>query len=194
MRDLNLTEDLQNCKLSSTNLAPTTTSGVAFQTPFPPAQTLQSSRLTLNQTIESSSSAVPAASDNTSSTPFLSTPITVGISVSLTLSILLILFLIFGIPYLRKWTRLPALQRVIDEVERGIEMGKDTGHRSTSEVTESKENMVLESRVEIVVGEEESEMNVVDALDGWNATLARDDEEELEERGRKGMSLPRRVY
>ena len=83
------------------------------------------------------------------------------------------------------------MQRAVDEVERGIEMRKDVG---ASESSESKENMVLESRVEIVVGDDESERDVVDAWDGWNATWAGDDEEDLEERGRKGMSLPRREY
>jgi hypothetical protein len=89
------------------------------------------------------------------------------------------------------------LKRAVDEVERGIEMRKDVGHGSASEGTESKENMVLESSVDIVIGDEgeESERDVVDAWDGWNATGYGDEEEEEEgERGRKGMSLPRREY
>lgn len=73
-------------------------------------------------------------------------------------------------------------------------MRKDVGHGSSSADTESKENMVLESRVEIVVGDEESVRDVVEAWDGWNATWDGNEEEEEEERGRKGMSLPRREY
>ena len=69
-------------------------------------------------------------------------------------------------------------------------MHKDVSHRNLSE---SKENMVLESRVEIVVDDGESERDVVDAWDGWNASWDEDEEEE-QERGRKGMSLPRREY
>jgi hypothetical protein len=81
------------------------------------------------------------------------------------------------------------LQRAVDEVERGIEMHKDVSHGS---VSQSKENMVLESRVEIVVGDYESERGVVDTWDGWDASW--EDEDDELERGRKGMSLPRREY
>lgn len=62
--------------------------------------------------------------------------------------------------YLRKKRRERALQRAVDEVERGIDKG-------------SHERIVLESRVSIVFEDEEQEEEV--------------------ERGRSGMSLPRRV-
>jgi hypothetical protein len=133
-------------------------------------------------------------SQNTSHAPSLSTATILGLSISLTVSTILILFLIFGTPYLRKWWRSRALQRAFDEIERGIEMRKDIGHGGTSVVTESKENVVLESRVEVVVSDEETETDVVDAWDGWNATWTGEEDEDLEERGRKGMSLPRREY
>jgi hypothetical protein len=57
-------------------------------------------------------------------------------------------------------------------------------------VSESKENMVLESKVEIVGHDGESERHVLDNWDGWSVGV----EEDFEERGRKGMSLPRREY
>ncbi|KAF2829788.1 hypothetical protein CC86DRAFT_285382 [Ophiobolus disseminans] len=167
---------------------------MSFQTPLSATARLPSPHPTLDLAIETSSPVAPPDSQNISSASSISATTILTISISLTLSIIVILFLAFGIPYLRKWRRSCALQRAVDEVERGIEMRKDIGHGSTSEVTESKENMVLESRVEIVVGDEESERDVVDAWDGWNATWDGDDDEDLEERGRKGMSLPRREY
>jgi hypothetical protein len=68
-------------------------------------------------------------------------------------------------------------------------MHKDAGHER---VIESKENMVLESKVEIVVEDSESESGAVDRWDGWDASWEEEDDEM--ERGRKGMSLPRREY
>lgn len=82
------------------------------------------------------------------------------------------------------------MQRAVEEVERGTELRKASGSRSDG-FTESKDNMVLESRVEIVVDDDESTRDMVATWDGWNATW--DEDEELE-RGRKGMSLPRRIY
>jgi hypothetical protein len=66
-------------------------------------------------------------------------------------------------------------------------MNKSVGQGTASE---SKENMVLESKVEIVVHDGENGRNVLDDWDGWSAGV----EEDLGERGRKGMSLPRREY
>lgn len=63
---------------------------------------------------------------------------------------------------------------------------------------ESKENMVLESCVEIVVVSEdgdsdgESYENMSDDGDGWEADM--EDEERGRCGGRNGMSLPRRGY
>lgn len=88
----------------------------------------------------------------------------------------------------------------MEEVERGggLEMSKNFGAgdmRNIRRVSESKENMVLESRVEILVvdGEESEEGD-------WDGVWDEDEDEDLEEedggmgRGRMAMSLPRRVY
>lgn len=83
--------------------------------------------------------------------------------------------------YLRRKRQERALKRAIDEVERGTEL-KESSER------ESKENMVLESRVEIVVdGEEEG--SVRDSWDGesqWDAGTEGDDSDgDLGEWGRR---------
>jgi outer membrane lipoprotein SlyB len=92
----------------------------------------------------------------------------------------------------------------VEEVERGIEMGRGGGESKERIVggsvsggfgSESKENVVLESRVEIIVeGDDESERNVLDEWDGWSAGVGQDLDQDDEERGRKGMSLPRREW
>jgi hypothetical protein len=120
----------------------------------------------------------------------LGTGAKISIGVGVAVVLILIVFFIFGIPYLRQRRRVRALRRAVEEVEHGIEMQKTAG-QSSEDMNESKENMVLESRVEIVVGDEESERDVVGNWDGWNATW---EEEDDLERGRKGMSLPRRDY
>jgi hypothetical protein len=113
----------------------------------------------------------------------------IGISVTVIILILLA-FLALGIPHIRSRRRTRALQRAVEEVERGVELQKTVGHGSEA-TSEWKDNMVLESRVEIVVDDGHSERNAVEAWDGWNATWNEDDDLE---RGRKGMSLPRREY
>jgi hypothetical protein len=50
---------------------------------------------------------------------------------------------------------------------------------------------VLESRVEILIDDGMSERNAIEAWDGWDGRWTEDDDLE---RGRKGMSLPRREY
>lgn len=125
-----------------------------------------------------------------SSSHNLSTAAKVGIAVGVFVSLLLIALLLIGIPYFQERRRTRAMQRAVEEVERGTEMRKTVGSRSDG-FTESKDNMVLESRVEIVVDDDESTRDMVAHWDGWNATW--DEDEELE-RGRKGMSLPRRIY
>ncbi|KAF1917001.1 hypothetical protein BDU57DRAFT_529937 [Ampelomyces quisqualis] len=120
----------------------------------------------------------------------LSTGAKAGIGIGVTVFVFLVACLIFGTIYLRNWQRTRALQRAVEEVERGTEMQKAASHGSIT-TSESKENMVLESRVEIVVGDDESERDVVAAWDGWDATWEEGDDMA---RGRKGMSLPRRVY
>jgi hypothetical protein len=81
-------------------------------------------------------------------------------------------------------------------VERGTELKDATA-------SESKENMVLESRVEILVDEGDgSEGGGSDGGDEWDAGTdgeSDDDDEDLGrgrawERARNGMSLPRREY
>jgi len=112
----------------------------------------------------------------------------IGISV-VVIIVLLLAFLVLGIPQIRSRRRTQALQRAVEEVERGIEMQKPVEHDGEA-MSDGKDNMVLESRVEIVVDDGSSERNVVDTWDGWNATYEGDDVE----RGRQGMSLPRREY
>jgi low affinity Fe/Cu permease len=137
--------------------------------------------------------AAPPVDIDAQTAPSTHTPSTgakAGIGIGVAISVLLVAFLIFGIPYLRSRQRTRALQRAVDEVERGTEMHKATSHVSMT-IGESKENMVLESRVEIVVADDESDRDVVAAWDGWDATWEEGDDME---RGRKGMSLPRRAY
>jgi hypothetical protein len=115
----------------------------------------------------------------------------VGIGIGTVASILILAFcLLSGIPYLRSRRRERALQRAVEEVERGVEMQKSMGHASDA-MSESKENMVLESRVEILIDDGMSERNAIEAWDGWDGRWTEDDDLE---RGRKGMSLPRREY
>lgn len=114
----------------------------------------------------------------------------VGIAVGVFATLLLVALLLVGIPYIQNRRRTRAMQRAVEEVERGTEMRKATGSQSEA-FGASKDNMVLESRVEIVVDDDESTRDMVASWDGWNATWDEDDELE---RGRKGMSLPRRIY
>jgi hypothetical protein len=122
----------------------------------------------------------------------------------------------------RRWRLARAQRRAVEEVERGIEMGRgggeskehiiggsmngaysseskerivgDTCTMQSGSGGESRDNMVFESRVEIIVeGDDKSERNVLDEWDGWSAGVGMDGNEE-EERGRKGMSLPRREW
>ena len=100
--------------------------------------------------------------------------------------------------YLRRKRHERAVKRAIDEVEHGTELKRITE-------SESKENMVLESRVEIVV-ENEGQDSVRGSWDGegsWDANTddANDDGDLSEwgrgrrrEIGRNGMSLPRREH
>jgi hypothetical protein len=143
------------------------------------------------------STPIPTDSPLPRTTPLLSNAAVLGISIGSAILLLTTLFLIFGLPYLRRVRRGRALQRAIEEVERGIEMRK-TG---LSEVSESKENMVLESRVEIVMDDGDDDMererdlvDMVGRWDGWDATGDGVEEVEEWEIGRKGMSLPRREW
>jgi flagellar biosynthesis/type III secretory pathway M-ring protein FliF/YscJ len=107
----------------------------------------------------------PSAAPSSSSTVDLDTGIKLGIGIAAGVLIVALLIVAIEACYLRKKRRERGLQRAIDEVEIGVHKG-------------SEERMVLESRVSIIVedeGQEEQE----------------EDEAEVE-RGRNGMSLPRR--
>jgi flagellar biosynthesis/type III secretory pathway M-ring protein FliF/YscJ len=108
---------------------------------------------------------------------------------------LCLLLVILEYTYLRRKRQERALKQAVDEVERGTELKELT-------TGESKEIMVLESRIEIVV-DDENEHSVRSSWDGevqWNAGTEGDDSDgDLGEwgrgmrweRGRNGMSLPR---
>ncbi|KAH7090561.1 hypothetical protein FB567DRAFT_626520 [Paraphoma chrysanthemicola] len=151
-----------------------------------------SSSLTSVATASSTPHSIPSDT-SPHATPLLSNAAILGIGIGSAVLFLITLFFLFGLPYFRRARRGRALQRAIDEVERGIEMRK-TG---PSEMSASKENMVLESRVEIIMDEDdERERDLVDVVGRWDGWDANGDAEELEEweRGRKGMSLPRREW
>ncbi|KAL5118183.1 hypothetical protein ACEQ8H_003855 [Pleosporales sp. CAS-2024a] len=118
-----------------------------------------------------------------------------GAKAGIGISVVMITVLFFAVfvlcyPHVRSRLRVRALQRAVDEVERGIEMKKTNGNGSETNSVRT-DNFVLESQVEIVVDDGESERNAVDSWDGWNASWTDEDEWQ---RGRKGMSLPRRDY
>ena len=106
----------------------------------------------------------------------------------------ILLLLVLEYTYLRRKRRDRALERTIDELEDGTELEESTA-------SESKENMVLESRVEIVIEEEQrSESESWDGESQWGVgTDGEDSDGDLGEwgrgggweRGRNGMSLPR---
>jgi hypothetical protein len=173
-------------ELSVNGIAVATT---PFETPLPAS--LHSAN-TFDAPIVTPPTAPPADNNAHAASPIssLETGPKIGIGFGVAVALLLILFLIFGIPHIRQRRHVRALRRAVEEVEHGIEMQKAAG-QSNEDVDENKENMVLESQVEIVVGDDESERDVVDNWDGWDATW---EEEDDLERGRKGMSLPRRLY
>ncbi|CAN9157689.1 hypothetical protein CUC08_Gglean003488 [Alternaria sp. MG1] len=106
----------------------------------------------------------------------------------------ILLLLVLEYTYLRRKRRDRDLERAIDEVEDGTELKESTA-------SESKENMVLESRVEIVIEEEQrSESDSWDGESQWGVGTDREDSDgDLGEwgrgggweRGRNGMSLSR---
>ncbi|CAO2651148.1 Nn.00g094450.m01.CDS01 [Neocucurbitaria sp. VM-36] len=118
----------------------------------------------------------------------LSTGAKAGIIAGVSIFFLGVFLILFELGYLRRKRRERALQRAIEEVERGggMEMRKRVG----SEQSESKENMVLESRVEIVVVDDDEEEEESDGDDVWNVGM----EDDERWRGRQAMSLPRREY
>lgn len=152
-----------------------------------------------------SSATVHASATPTSahiSTPFpspptissgLSVPAKAGLISGLTIIVLAIFIIILEACYLRPRRRARALRRAVAEVEQAS--GVDMKTMVESIASGSKETMVLESRVEILVEGEESEDEwSVDDDDGeeWDADV--EDEERGRRGGRNGMSLPRRLY
>lgn len=138
----------------------------------------------------------PVSESQVSDIAGLSTAAKAGIIAGLSIFSLAIFLILFELGYMRRKRRERALQRAVEEVERGgIEMHKS----GDSDSSESKENMVLESRVEIVV-DEESDMD--EDGDGWEADGEWDDGFDDDDRamsrgdgrGRCAMSLPRREY
>jgi len=94
------------------------------------------------------SSMPPATSTETPrSASQLSTPAKAGIVTASLVMFLLVLLLVLEHTYLRRKRHERAFQQAIDEVETGTELKNIT-------TSESKENMVLESRIEIVVESE----------------------------------------
>jgi hypothetical protein len=169
-------------------------STASFETPLPasspPTNTL---RPHASPRVTPPPAAPPVTNLSQASPPthYLSIGAMVGIGIGTVASILILAFcLLSGIPYLRSKRHERALQRAVEEVERGVEMQKSMGHTSDG-MSESKENMVLESRVEILIDDGMSERNAIEAWDGWDGRWTEDDDLE---RGRKGMSLPRREY
>jgi hypothetical protein len=94
----------------------------------------------------------------------LDTGVKIGIGIAAGVLVIALLIVVAEACYLRKKRRDRARQRAVDEVERGTDKG-------------SEERIVLESRVSIVFEDEEQEQQ---------------EEQEEVERGRNGMSLPRR--
>lgn len=185
-------DGFKDCQFTSVyDHAPSTAS---FETPVPVSSpSMNALSPHASPSVTSPPAAPPADGLNLISPPehYLSIGSMVGIGFGSVASILILAFgLLAGIPYLRSRRRTCALQRAVEEVERGVELQKAMGHTNDA-MSESKENMVLESRVEIVVDDGESERNAIEAWDGWDGRWTEDDDLE---RGRKGMSLPRREY
>ncbi|KAF2639175.1 hypothetical protein P280DRAFT_508320 [Massarina eburnea CBS 473.64] len=111
---------------------------------------------------------IPTASPvpTTQPTKQLRTGLKVGIGIAVGLLGVVLILIIFESCFLRHRRQQKALQRAVDEVERGAD--KENEER----IVESQERMVLESRVSIVVEDEF--------------------DSEEEERGRHGLSLARR--
>jgi flagellar biosynthesis/type III secretory pathway M-ring protein FliF/YscJ len=139
-------------------------------------------------------SAPSASSSQTSSQ--LSTPAKAAIITAGIIVFLVLLLVTLGYTYLRRKRHERAVKQAIDEVERGTELKEASAY-------ESKENMVLESRVEIVVhGEGQgSQRDDWERQSQWDTGTDEDENDgdlgewgrgRMWERGRNGMSLPRR--
>lgn len=112
-------------------------------------------------------------------------------------TVLFFALLVVGFPHYRQWRRSRALKRALKEVESGIQIQQDKACAVADGVNVPtgacakpvNDNMVLESRVEIIVEEDKSDAGG-DAVRSWNGWDARGS---LEGEGRKGMSLPRKT-
>jgi hypothetical protein len=149
-------------RASETETTPSFTSmSTQLATDFPTASTLEKvppSTMSSLATTTASSPPAPAAKQ----TVDLDTGVKIGIAIAAGVLIIALLIVVFEACYLQRKRRARALQRALDEVERGTDKG-------------SQERIVLESRVSIIFEDEDQE-----------------GEEEEIERGRNGMSLPRR--
>ncbi|OAL50033.1 hypothetical protein IQ07DRAFT_653211 [Pyrenochaeta sp. DS3sAY3a] len=227
--EINTDRKLQTCMIQPSQMTPTiqlsSQPALPFQTPLPTGHRNESSTSTPSlshtaQTLTPSTLSPPPhhtepilrlpPSHPPSSFATLSPSAKAGIITGPILALLLtFLLLLLEYGYLRRLRRERALRRAVEEVERGdIEMAKrgelgGCGHDAS--LGESKENMVLESRVEIVVeeGSESGEEGEWDAdADGEGDGEEEEEEEESEDgwsdwglrRGRCAMSLPRREY
>ena len=120
---------------------------------------------------------------------YLSSGARAGVITSVCIFFLFFCVVLAEFGFMRKKRRERALRRA----EEGVEQGGGGMDRAVgSEGDEGKENMVLESRVEIVVDEESNSEG-----DGWEADMEGEDESDGETgrgRGRHAMSLSRREY
>ncbi|KAI8934743.1 hypothetical protein NX059_008431 [Plenodomus lindquistii] len=141
----------------------------------------------------------PGSPQNSTSFANLSVPVRAGIISGFTILIISVFLMLLEFGYLRRRRRERALRRAVKEVERdaGVELKTMVESRS-----ESKENMVLESRVEILVVTEDGHsdggwggsMSDDGHGDGWEADMEDEERGRGGSGGRNGMSLPRREY
>ncbi|KAF1851832.1 uncharacterized protein K460DRAFT_413338 [Cucurbitaria berberidis CBS 394.84] len=164
-----------------------------FQTPLSASwHTLSSTRAPRPSSKVTTFPPVPIATHSShdshnNSFAILSTGAKAGIIVGISLFFLGVFLVLLELGYLRRKRRERALRRAVEEVERGgIRMGKSVG----SESSESKENMVLESRVEIIVDDSDGS----DGDDAWDADMEDEERGKTAGWGRQAMSLPRREY
>ncbi|KAL6703293.1 hypothetical protein ACN47E_010000 [Coniothyrium glycines] len=170
----------------------TQTHTLPFESPLPATTHPSSSTPAATQTPDALL-APPASSHEPPSTyATLDTPAKAGLIAGASLLTLLAFFIVLEFAYLRRKRRERALRQAIEEVERGeqgLEMKVWPSSAGDVESTETKENLVLESRVEILVDGEDSSSDE----EGWGADVEDSEDEDERGRGRKGLSLPRRV-
>lgn len=202
----------QTCSVMAT-VSSTATHTTLFETPVPAS---------IHHNTTTLSSSTPISSNTPTSTPFyhvptapfdstqtsntstsLSAAAKAGLISGISVIVLFALLIIFEFTYMRRVRRNHALRRAVEEVERGgVALKTMVESRS---VSKENMNLVLESRVEILVVEEDNEdEDNSDEWDergwgrgedeGWEADMENEDEERGRRGGRNGMSLPRREY